>query len=77
MIDKDFNIKLIDFGFSKSLDNETDKTRSPVGSVVFEDPIIHNKDKLKIFGYGLEFDLYSLGVLFYVILYGKSPFEGE
>ena len=70
MITKDGVIKIIDFGFSKKLENMTDNTDSKLGNRLNIDPIIYRENSI----YGLEVDIYGLGCSFYALLYGSYPF---
>lgn len=63
-------VKVADFGFCKSLKSHTDLTETMVGSPVYMGPEI-----LKGQPYSMKADIYSLGVLFYEMLYGIVPFE--
>lgn len=63
-------IKLIDFGLSVRLRSETDRLSDVVGSAHYLAPemLRHN--------YSKQIDLYSAGVLLYLLLFGRYPFEG-
>ena len=61
MIDKDGNIKLIDFGFAKKLNQ---RTYSNVGTLEFKAPEILCRSN----GYGKMVDIWALGVLLYEML---------
>lgn len=64
----DGNIKIADFGFSKLLGNE-DMTQTMLGSPLNMAPEVLN---------GLEYsnkaDIWSIGTVFYELLFGKPPF---
>ncbi|EGR29134.1 protein kinase a catalytic subunit, putative [Ichthyophthirius multifiliis] len=62
------HIKLIDFGLSKKM-NAQDKTYSFAGTPEYLAPeVILNK------GHGKSVDLWAIGVLFYEMISGKTPF---
>lgn len=65
-------IKLIDFGLSKTFTNN-EFMESGLGSVKYQDP-----DRLRGGSYaGETADLWSLGVIFFALLNGHRPFEGD
>lgn len=72
---KDFErIKLIDFGTSKKLKFENEyKTSEYVGTPNYMAPEIV-QDNLN---YGSECDMWSIGILTYVLLSGGFPIKGE
>ena len=72
LIIKDDIIKLIDFGFAVKTDKETFQNLL-CGSPSYMAPEIVNKEKY-IAQYS---DIWSLGVLFYSMLYGRFPFKGK
>ena len=72
LIIKDDIIKLIDFGFAVKTDKETYQNLL-CGSPSYMAPEIVNKEKY-IAQYS---DIWSLGVLFYSMLYGRFPFKGK
>ncbi len=66
VIDKDFNFKLIDFGWS-CLMHKT-KRKSVCGTFEYMPPEILNKRS-----YSLEIDIWQVGVLLFELLHGKTP----
>ena len=72
IVGNDFSVKLIDFGFSEILgkDNFIYEYK---GSGIYESPEIRNKN---MNGYdGIKSDIFSLGVLLFVITVARFPFE--
>jgi len=63
------HLKLIDFGFSKFL-GKTTRMRTDCGSVAYVAPEVLNKS------YTSQCDLWSLGVIVFVLLSGRMPFNG-
>lgn len=66
----DDQIKLIDFGLSKQL-NEGERMKKKVGTPYYLAPEVLEED------YGKEIDLWSIGVVTYVLLCGYPPFYGS
>lgn len=72
MISKDGEIKLIDFGLS-NLYNKSDHLDTFCGSLYFAAP-----ELLRAQPYiGPEIDIWSFGVILYVLVCGKVPFDDE
>eukprot|EP00494_Astrolonche_serrata_P032938 UN33207 len=65
-------IKVCDFGLAKHFDTEAQNLKTMAGSMQYMAPEIINKKHGG--GYGQEVDIWSLGVLTYVLLCGYSPF---
>lgn len=74
LIGNDFKPKLIDFGFSQKIRDENNYIiDSSSGSDIYCAPEIR---KVHIQGYnGIKSDIFSLGVLLFVIKVGKFPFS--
>ncbi|OHT06693.1 CAMK family protein kinase [Tritrichomonas foetus] len=71
LLDKDKNIKLIDFGFAK-LFEENKLFSSICGSIAYVAPeVITGKP------YNEEADVWSLGVMLYAMVNGQLPFNGD
>ena len=74
---KDYTIKIIDLGFAKQLEEETEKITSFCGSPLEMPPEIwsiylgENKDYTK------KCDLWSLGCVLYNLTFDSFPFNGE
>jgi serine/threonine-protein kinase ULK/ATG1 len=62
--------KIADFGFCKTLSSRTELASSTVGSPLYMAPeVVQGKS------YSSSADLWSLGCVFYEMLYGVCPFE--
>ena len=68
-LDEKLNIKLGDFGLAAFLE-EGEKRKTLCGTPNYIAPEI-----LERIGHGYEVDIWSLGVVFYTLLFGKPPFE--
>jgi len=69
MIDRDGNIKLIDFGFAKELPNSSEKAYTNCGSPYYISPEV-----IKGIGHSFKADVWSLGVLIFELINGMTPF---
>ena len=65
------DVKLIDFGLATKL-NPNDEVKISTGTAEFAAPEIVERDSV-----GFYTDMWSIGVLAYVLLSGLSPFAGE
>ena len=65
------NIKLLDFGFSCYWD-ESQPLLEKVGTPYYIAPEILGGE-----GYGPEIDMWSIGVIWYILLTGKPPFYAK
>ncbi|XP_020368770.1 serine/threonine-protein kinase 17B-like [Rhincodon typus] len=65
------DIKIVDFGLSRRVDN-VGELREITGTPEYIAPEILNYDPISP-----ETDMWSIGVLVYMLLTGKSPFQGE
>ena len=74
LLDKNFNVKLIDFGFSSIIKDKNNSFINIVeGSDTYSAP---ERKKASIAGYdGIKSDIFSLGVLLFVITVGRFPFN--
>ena len=70
LIDENGNVKLIDFGFAKFLDDG--KTYTLCGTHTYMSPEIINGKS-----YGKEADWWAFGVILYQMATKLMPFEGE
>ena len=66
------HLKLVDFGFAKSLKSKSQKTMTNCGTPAYIAPEI-----LKNVQYSYEVDVWSFGVLMVEIVSGQSPFQAE
>jgi serine/threonine protein kinase len=65
-------LKLIDFGVSAILRSDNDKLYDRVGTRTYMAPEV-----IKCDGYRKQCDMYSIGVIIYILLAGYPPFDPE
>lgn len=72
LIDKNKNLRLIDFGLSRTFANSSSRFRTVCGTCHYTAPeIIQNQE------YGPSVDIWSAGIIFYAMMFGKLPFYSE
>jgi len=64
--------KLSDFGFAKSLEQDETIMKSIVGTPLYMSPQILKKTK-----YTTKSDLWSIGLIYYEMLHGKTPWPAQ
>lgn len=64
--------KISDFGFAKSLDEENAVMRSIVGTPLYMSPQILKRTK-----YTAKSDIWSIGLIYYEMLHGKTPWPAN
>ena len=73
LIGDDFRLKIIDFGFSQKLNNNSNIIYNIEGSETYSSP---EMKKANFTGYdGIKSDIFALGVMLFVITVGRFPFK--
>lgn len=73
-LDGDMNVKIGDFGLAALLDSKTDRKKTICGTPNYIAPeVLFGKDK----GHSYEVDIWSIGIILYVMLFGKPPFQSK
>lgn len=70
--DADSDIVIVDFGIAKHLDSPDEQLTSLAGSFGYVAPEVLNKT-----GHGKAVDIWSIGIITYVLLCGYSPFRSD
>ena len=72
MVLKNGSVKVADFGIARLMENETTMTKEALGSVHYISP-----EQAKGGRVDNRSDLYSLGVVMYEMITGKTPYDGD
>jgi calcium-dependent protein kinase len=69
--EEDSDIKIIDFGLAKKFLEDEEQMNTLIGSSYYVAPEVLSRN------YGLSCDVWSCGVILYMLLAGKPPFDGD
>jgi calcium-dependent protein kinase len=69
---KNIVVKITDFGFAKCFDPSEGQLHQTLGSPLYMAPEI-----VKKIPYDQKVDIWSLGIIMYILLSGKPPFKGK
>lgn len=69
---KNLNIKITDFGFANFYDPSEGGMSDQLGSPLYMAPEI-----VKNIKYDMKVDIWSLGIITYILLTGSAPFSGK
>lgn len=72
LLDRNNNIRLIDFGLSNAFSDQSPCLKTACGSCPYIPP-----EMIKEQAYTASVDVWSVGVLLYLLVVGHFPFEGE
>jgi len=72
LVTQDGILKITDFGFSKTIDTEQNLINTMCGSPLYMAPEIMTDDT-----YNNKVDLWSIGIILYVMLTGKHPYNAK
>ena len=72
---KDMKVKIGDFGLSVKLKTQLERKTTLCGTPNYIAPEVLEEDKYK--GHSKEADIWSLGVLAYILLFGNPPFDSD
>ena len=73
MIDKNLNLKIIDFGMAKTLKYTSD-TKMMIGSMAYMAPELFDLEGADK-AYKEPIDIWSTGIIMYLLLCGECPFS--
>ena len=69
---KENELKIADFGFAKKLLNHRQLTKTALGSPFYMAPQLLKGEK-----YSSKCDIWSIGVIYYELLFGSHPWIGN
>ena len=73
MLDKNENVKLCDFGFTREYDGKSNYLQTFCGTVCYSAPEMLKGEKYA----GEKVDVWSLGIILYALLTGELPFDED
>jgi len=76
LINHKMELKLADFGLATKLEYQGDRKHTVCGTPNYIAPeVIMSGMGLGVSGHSYEVDIWSTGVIMYIMLVGKAPFE--
>ncbi|KAM0280559.1 hypothetical protein ACHAQH_004004 [Verticillium albo-atrum] len=73
LLDKNENVKLVDFGFTREYDGKANYLQTFCGTICYSAPEMLKAEKYA----GEKVDVWSLGVILYALLCGELPFDDD
>ena len=73
LLDKNENVKLCDFGFTREYEGKTNYLQTFCGTVCYSAPEMLKGEKYA----GEKVDVWSLGIILYALLTGELPFDED
>lgn len=73
LLDKNENVKLVDFGFTREYEGRTNYLQTFCGTICYAAPEMLRGEKYA----GEKVDVWSLGVILYALLCGELPFDDD
>lgn len=73
LLDKNENVKLVDFGFTREYDGKANYLQTFCGTVCYSAPEMLKGEKYA----GEKVDVWSLGIILYALLKGELPFDED
>lgn len=73
LLDKNENVKLCDFGFTREYEGKTSHLQTFCGTVCYSAPEMLKGEKYA----GEKVDVWSLGIILYALLAGELPFDED
>jgi serine/threonine protein kinase len=73
LLDKNENVKLCDFGFTREYENKTAHLQTFCGTVCYSAPEMLRGEKYA----GEKVDVWSLGIILYALVTGELPFDDD
>ncbi|OQO09011.1 hypothetical protein B0A48_05902 [Cryoendolithus antarcticus] len=73
LLDKNGNVKLVDFGFTREYQGSTSYLQTWCGTVCYSAPEMLRGEKYA----GEKVDVWSLGIILYALICGELPFDEE
>ncbi|KAI1401819.1 kinase-like protein [Hypoxylon fuscum] len=73
LLDKNENVKLVDFGFTREYEGKSNYLQTFCGTICYSAPEMLKGEKYA----GEKVDVWSLGVILYALLCGELPFDDD
>ncbi|ROW00017.1 hypothetical protein VPNG_08339 [Cytospora leucostoma] len=73
LLDKNKNVKLLDFGFAREYEGKTNYLQTFCGTICYSAPEMLKGEKYA----GEKVDVWSLGIILYALLCGELPFDDD
>ncbi|KAG8414684.1 hypothetical protein J3459_014142 [Metarhizium acridum] len=73
LLDKNENVKLVDFGFTREYEGRTNYLQTFCGTICYAAPEMLKGEKYA----GEKVDVWSLGIILYALLCGELPFDDD